>query len=722
MAGNVLEEFFIAIGVDSKDLTAGEKAVTSAVLSMQKSLGSLVGSFDNTTKKAGDSQKRLGQSTDKLGKDLQSSVSKINNFFDSIKNNVLALAGISLTMGGAMAWIGNTTKGLVDLGVQSKALGISAKEVDGWGRAFKVAGSSAESALQSLKAIQDAKNSLQLGRPTAFFQAAEMLNNMTGSPKRIDWQNADAGSIQKQIAGMLRKVSKEQALYFGGQLGYDQAAIMGMRSGQIQSDQSKFAANSGVTDEQIRKAKEQAAALEEMKQKMDALKLAIYEKIIPALTEWIGWINSNWPAIQQFFLNCFTYIHDVAVAANKLAQDLGGWKVIIGAIIGLKFAAWLIAVAAAAKGAMGGGLLGKAGLVGAAGAGGYALGSVIYDKLLSDTKASDVIGGGIAKTLALFGNEEARNAVSINEGRQKAVNAVKEGVKDAPVVARKSDRDAVEERGVWADVKGLLKAIVGNTDSLKNQQFGFGNNGSGSTAVTPTTSKEAKANQSAVFKAMRKAGFTQSQAAALTAQVGRENSYNTSLLYGTHRDAANNLTNMGMLSWQGSRARELKEFLAKRGLIDKNGNIVKNESSLIAQAEFIKKEIETNPAYAATRNMFANNPNANPSEYSKTLGKNYVGWAYGQNRLKSGQSFDWQKHLARESGYLQEITSSNYYRAIAGNNYTLPKTLARPSNTSTTHIQNMTVQSTATSMNQLTQDIGRQTRLITANAFQVGGD
>ena len=60
MASNALEEFFIAIGVDSKDLKAGEKAVSSAVSSMQKSLKNLVGSFDDTTKKAGDSQNKLG--------------------------------------------------------------------------------------------------------------------------------------------------------------------------------------------------------------------------------------------------------------------------------------------------------------------------------------------------------------------------------------------------------------------------------------------------------------------------------------------------------------------------------------------------------------------------------------------------------------------------------------------------------------------------------------
>lgn len=56
-----------------------------------------------------------------------------------------------------------------------------------------------------------------------------------------------------------------------------------------------------------------------------------------------------------------------------------------------------------------------AGAITAAGAGGYAVGTFINDKFISGTKAGDAIGSGIAKTLAFFGNEEAKRAVAVTE-------------------------------------------------------------------------------------------------------------------------------------------------------------------------------------------------------------------------------------------------------------------------------------------------------------------
>lgn len=687
MASNVLEEFFIAIGVDSKDLTAGEKAVTSAVLGMQKSLQKLVGSFDDTTKRAGDSQKKLGQSTDKLGKDLQSSVTKVNSFFDSIKNNILALAGISLTMGGAMAWIGNTTKGLIELGVQSKALGISAKEVDGWGRAFKVAGSSAEAAMQSLKSIQDAKNSLQLGRPTAFFQNVEMLNNMTGSPKRIDWANSDAGAIQKQIAGMLQKVSKEQALYFGSQLGYDQAAIMGMRSGQIQKDQGKFTASSGVTDDQIEKAKKAKEAMEALNQKMDALKLRIYEKIIPALTDLMNWIDAHWPQISAFFNKAIAYIGGVAVAANRLAQDMGGWKTIIMAIIGLRFAAWLLAVVGAVRGAMGLGALGKgggaaAGVIGA-GVGGYAIGSLIYDKAISGTKADDAIGSRIAHILALFGNKEAKDAIRINNG-QKTTDAVKAGVKDAPVIAKKNERDATEERSFWNDVKGLLKAIAGNTENTGNGS-GSGATVSGDGAYTP--------NPKGVTRGERNnnpgnLNFAKQAGARLEGGKGSRFA-----AFSTEIEGLKALYNQLKLHYTGRSYKARQKGHALQTISD----IIEawappNENNTKAYIASVSKKL----GIGANQRL-----NFNDSKTVTELMKAIVGVENGRNR------------------YNDDL----YYKAILGNQYK-SSTNSRTTNThsNVTHIQHVTVNSNASTTRQLTHDMQQQARQTTANAFLVGSD
>ncbi|MDP1681090.1 MAG: phage tail tape measure protein [Burkholderiales bacterium] len=65
---------------------------------------------------------------------------------------------------------------------------------------------------------------------------------------------------------------------------------------------------------------------------------------------------------------------------------------------------------------MGSGALATGGLaLAGAGAAGYGIGSLAYSKGLAGTTVGDKIGETIAKTLAFFGNEEARRAVEITE-------------------------------------------------------------------------------------------------------------------------------------------------------------------------------------------------------------------------------------------------------------------------------------------------------------------
>ncbi|ENV00347.1 phage tail tip lysozyme [Acinetobacter variabilis] len=167
-----------------------------------------------------------------------------------------------------------------------------------------------------------------------------------------------------------------------------------------------------------------------------------------------------------------------------------------------------------------------------------------------------------------------------------------------------------------------------------------------------STTKEQDANQTGVLNAFLKAGFSKNQAVALTAEVGRENGYNAKHLYGYHKDEANGAVNMGMISWQGERAKRLEAHMQKKGLI-KNGKMVRSQEALDAQAEFVKQEISSG-GYKATQKLFSESPNLDPEAYAKTLGKDYIKWAYGQNTLSSGKKFDWKSHDAKRRAYMKQ--------------------------------------------------------------------
>jgi hypothetical protein len=153
--------------------------------------------------------------------------------------------------------------------------------------------------------------------------------------------------------------------------------------------------------------------------------------------------------------------------------------------------------------------------------------------------------------------------------------------------------------------------------------------------ANPDRAKTAKM----VFDSFKAAGFSDAQAKALTAEINREGSFNPAYLYGSHTDAANKATNVGMLSWQGDRADRLMSFMADRGLIDPAGRIVPGQEALNAQAMYLRDEMENDPIYARTRETFLGNPNIDPDAAHDILGKNFIRWRIDDPKYR-GSGFD----------------------------------------------------------------------------------
>ena len=153
--------------------------------------------------------------------------------------------------------------------------------------------------------------------------------------------------------------------------------------------------------------------------------------------------------------------------------------------------------------------------------------------------------------------------------------------------------------------------------------------------ANPDRAKTAKM----VFDSFKGAGFSDAQAKALTAEINREGSFNPAYLYGSHTDAANKATNVGMLSWQGDRANRLMSFMADRGLIDPAGRIVPGQEALNAQAMYLRDEMENDPSYARTRETFLGNPNIDPDAAHDILGKNFIRWRIDDPKYR-GSGFD----------------------------------------------------------------------------------
>lgn len=132
----------------------------------------------------------------------------------------------------------------------------------------------------------------------------------------------------------------------------------------------------------------------------------------------------NWPASMGGSVADAAATAAGTAGAGKVASRAKSLAVLAG---GLPLSAWG-GMGAAGMATAGAGVL-------AAGAGGYAVGTginALAERAAGGTRmegvGTDVIGGAIAKTLALFGNEEARRAVKANTAEKTVA-----GTADAPV-------------------------------------------------------------------------------------------------------------------------------------------------------------------------------------------------------------------------------------------------------------------------------------------------
>jgi murein DD-endopeptidase MepM/ murein hydrolase activator NlpD len=134
------------------------------------------------------------------------------------------------------------------------------------------------------------------------------------------------------------------------------------------------------------------------------------------------------------------------------------------------------------------------------------------------------------------------------------------------------------------------------------------------------------------YNAFRKAGFSDAWARAMVAEVGRENDFRTDVMFGAHDDPHNKARNLGMISMQGSRYRNLKKHLSEKGLLTETGGIQQSQAGLDAMAEYMMHEIKTDKSYSATRKAMEESPSTNPEEAARVLGKNYIRWRYDDPR------------------------------------------------------------------------------------------
>ncbi|HFO2027164.1 TPA: transglycosylase SLT domain-containing protein [Klebsiella pneumoniae] len=322
MAATVIDALLITLGLDTSDFRKGQKDVS-------------------------DDLKKQREDAKKTAKEMAEQGKKAASFFSSIKTELLALTGVTVTAGGLMSLVKNTTSGLMDLSIQSKALGLSARELDGWSKSAEAAGSSAEKISASLQGFQGAIQGARVGDySSSIFGGLAQLNALTG--QNFDVWGQDASSLAKTSLDALRKISDPNLRrQVGLSLGFDDATLQRNQEGKFLLDVDRLTKSSGITDASTKGAKEFTAAWAELNQSLETTKNQFYTFLIPyvrdfnvVLRDLSNWMKSHPEEMKQKVDAFFGAIESGAKMADKAAQAVGGWenaiKIIIGASVGGK--------------------------------------------------------------------------------------------------------------------------------------------------------------------------------------------------------------------------------------------------------------------------------------------------------------------------------------------------------------------------------------------------
>ncbi|HBY8048292.1 lytic transglycosylase domain-containing protein [Klebsiella pneumoniae] len=297
MAATVIDALLVTLGLDTSDFRKGQKDVS-------------------------DDLKKQREDAKKTAKEMAEQGKKAAAFFGSIKTELLALTGVTVTAGGLMSFVKSTTSGLMELSIQAKSLGMTARELDGFGKAAESAGSSFERITAALQGFQAAKQGSLFGDTSSpIFSGMRMLTALTGDT--FDVYSKDAKSLARSYLESLRKVKDPNIRrQIGAMGGFDDATIQRNQEGRFLPDVDRLTKSSGITDASTKGAKEFTAAWAELEQNLDTVKNQIYVGLIPTIRDLNGllieWSSGNAKS-SSFFKELKRDINDIT------GIDLGGW-------------------------------------------------------------------------------------------------------------------------------------------------------------------------------------------------------------------------------------------------------------------------------------------------------------------------------------------------------------------------------------------------------------
>lgn len=342
----VLEEFVISLGLDSRNLSDGEKAVIAQLDRLRETMQKVADAFNSGEKESSKSLKKTRENASKTGKELEKSGKQAASFFSGMRKEILALAGVTLTLSTINNKLKETSNSLMGLGTSAKAFGMTAKQVDGLGRTFEQGGATKEEATSLLSRISGSKSQLISG--LGFDDFAEELYTLAAmNGGRIDLVNGSTEDAMRELSKMFNGMSQEQRQTWGKRLGLTDYATQVLSDDQFGSKLDQNIASSNATEEAIESNRRFVAEMAKFKQSIDSLYQSVmtallpwFEKFAKWLQEVADWFAQNPEKIQEAIDTFMKGVMNVAEWASKAADAVGGWENAALALVAVGLSGW----------------------------------------------------------------------------------------------------------------------------------------------------------------------------------------------------------------------------------------------------------------------------------------------------------------------------------------------------------------------------------------------
>lgn len=363
----VLDELVLALGIDDKSFHTGEQAVVAGLDRLTAVMENVAQAFDNGEKKNSEALDKTGKKAEKTAKDMEASGKKAASFFSSIRTQVLALAGVTLSLSGLKSFITGFTGNLNQMATAADAFGISAKSLDGWIKAGEAFGVSANETVSAFTRINDAKAKFKAGE--SFDPALQdLLITAAQAGFSVDLATDSTEDIMRKLAQSFPKLNKDQQQAYGSSLGYSYAGQQFLGSGQALNKIDEFTERSGIDDRSIAAARKFQEQWAKINQSFERTGYILFSALLPYIEKFNLWLNdlAVWMAqhpgeIEAAVQGVLNVLTGVVGAASTAANAVGGWQNAILLLVSASIGGKLLSLIGGVSGA----LMGPAGLIAA---------------------------------------------------------------------------------------------------------------------------------------------------------------------------------------------------------------------------------------------------------------------------------------------------------------------------------------------------------------------